>query len=126
MTKTFFFIALCLGFANSFAQSTINMVVKQTREAQYVQGDAAVDQYFFDNLHYSDEAKHAKVDTEVMLSFMVEVDSTVSTVKVIRDPGFGVGESLKELALKMKYIPALENGVPMRSKVLLNIPVRAH
>jgi protein TonB len=102
------------------------MVVKQTREAQYLQGDAAVDQYFFDNLRYSDEAKHAKVDTEVMLSFMVEVDSTVSTIKVIRDPGFGVGEKLKELALRMKYIPAMENGVPMRSKVLLNVPVRAH
>ena len=126
MIKVFLFVALCLGCTPSFAQGPINMVVKQTREAQYIQGDDAVYQYFFENLHYSDEAKHAKVDTEVMLSFMVEVDSTISTIKVIRDPGFGVGEGLKELALKMKYIPALENGVPMRSKVLLNIPVRAH
>jgi hypothetical protein len=119
---TFFF----LGFNVSFAQSTINMTVKQTREAQYIKGDAAVDQYFFDNLHYSDEAKHAKVDTEVMLSFMVERDSTITAIKVIRDPGFGVGDKLKELLLAMKYIPAMENGVIMRSKVILNVPVRAH
>jgi hypothetical protein len=126
MKKVIFIIALFLGFTGSFAQGVQNMTVKQTREAQYALGDAAVDQYFFDNLHYSDEAKHAKVDTEVMLSFMVEKDSTISTIKVIRDPGFGIGDRLKELLSRMKYIPAMENGVMMRSKVILNVPVRAH
>ncbi|HXA03094.1 MAG TPA: energy transducer TonB [Cytophagaceae bacterium] len=126
MIKAILIAALILGFTDSFAQSTQNMTVKQSREAQYAQGDAAVDQYFFDNLHYSDEAKHAKVDTEVMLSFMVEKDSTISNIKVIRDPGFGIGERLKELLSRMKYIPAIENGVTLRSKVILNVPVRAH
>jgi hypothetical protein len=56
----------------------------------------------------------------------VERDSTITAIKVIRDPGFGVGDKLKELLLAMKYIPAMENGVIMRSKVILNVPVRAH
>jgi protein TonB len=126
MIKAILIAILFLGFNISFAQDTQNMSVKQTREAQYYKGDAAVDQYFFDNIQYSDEAKHAKVDTEVMLSFMVEKDSTISAIKVIRDPGFGIGERLKVLLSRMKYIPAMENGVIMRSKVILNVPVRAH
>jgi hypothetical protein len=116
----------CLGFSASFAQDAQNMSVKQTREAQYPKGDDAVYQYFFENIKYSHEAKTAKVDTEVMVSFMVEADSSISSIKVIRDPGFGIGESIKHILSKTKYIPAMENGVIMRSKVILNIPVRAH
>jgi hypothetical protein len=125
MIRAFFIAVLCLGYTFSLAQ-TINMTVKQTREAQYAKGDDAVYQYLFDNMHYSDSAKHAKIDTEVMISFMVELDSSISTIKVIKDPGFGIGASLKELVSRLKYIPAMENGLMIRSKVILYVPVRAH
>ncbi|MFL5730421.1 MAG: energy transducer TonB, partial [Cytophagaceae bacterium] len=118
MIRFILITAFCLGFSVSYAQDKQNMKVQQTREAHFIKGDEAVDQYFFENLKYSPEAKAAKVDTDVMVSFMVEADSSISTIKVIRDPGFGVGESIKQILLKMKYIPAMENGVIMRSKVI--------
>jgi protein TonB len=102
------------------------MKVEQTKEATYPNGDQALFTHIFNNLKYSQEARNAKVEGEMMVSIMVELDSSVTNVKIIRDLGYGIGADLKTILEKLKYGPALENGTAMRSKVILNIPVRAH
>jgi protein TonB len=126
MNRLYAVILLLLLSTLAFSQDKQNMKVEQTKEAAYPNGDQALFTYIFNNLKYSPEAKAAKVEGEIMASVMVELDSSVTTVKIIRDLGYGIGADVKALLEKLKYGPALENGTAMRSKVILNIPVRAH
>ena len=123
-------VLLALLFSvNVYAQDTTdsrNMKVVTTREASFPAGDQELYTYLFKNIKYTDEAKANKAQGDIMVSFIVEIDSTITTMKVISDVGYGCGESLKAVLAKLKYIPALENGVLMRSKVIITVPVRAH
>jgi protein TonB len=129
MKKLILFSFFSFLFFVSFSQTEgdgKNMKVEMNQEAHYPQGDKALYDYLFKKVKYSEEAKTNKVSGEVMVSFWVEADSSLTKINIISDPGCGCGESLKELLSKLKFAPALVNGVPMRSKVILNVPVRAH
>lgn len=119
-------VLLMLPLAAFAQQDKQNMEVKMTREAYYPEGDQALATYIFYNVKYSEEAKAKKVEGDMMVSFFVEADSTLSNIKILTDLGYGLGESVKELLSKIKYVPALVNGVPMRSKVIITVPLRAH
>jgi hypothetical protein len=126
MNKLYTLFLLLLLSNLAFSQDKQNMKVEQTKEAAFPNGDRALEDYIFKNLKYSSEAKAAKAEGEIMVSIMVELDSSVTSVKIIKDLGYGIGADVKALLEKLKYGPALENGTAMRSKVILNIPVRAH
>jgi len=129
MKKIFTLAVFNMILFASYAQTeedTKNMKVEMNREAHYVDGDQALYTFLFHNIKYTEEAKLNKIEGEAMVSFWVEADSSLSKINIISDAGCGCSESLKELLSKLKYIPALVNGVPMRSKVILNVPVRAH
>ena len=103
-----------------------NMKVETTREAEYPKGDQALFEYLFQHIKYTEEAKKNKAEGEVTVSFLVEADSTLSNIRIIKDVGYGCGEAVKEALVKVKYSPAMVNGTIMKSKMLLNVPVRAH
>jgi protein TonB len=98
----------------------------ETADAYYPEGDQALSKFIFHNLKYSEEAKAHKVSGEVMVSYWVETDSTLSNIRVITDLGYGCSENLSALMKNIKYVPAKVNGVPMKSKVLATFPIRAH
>jgi len=103
-----------------------NMKVETTREAAYPKGDHALFTYLFQQIKYTEEAKTNKAEGEVTISFFVEPDSSLSNFKILSDVGFGCGNAVKEALSKVKYTPAMVNGTLMRSKQILNVPVRAH
>jgi len=103
-----------------------NMKVETTRESGYPKGDHALFEYLFQHIKYSEEAKKNKAEGEVTIAFFVEQDSSLSNFKILKDVGFGCGEAVKEALSKVKYTPAMVNGTLMRSKQILNVPVRAH
>lgn len=114
-----------LAFSQSESPSQ-NFKVETTRDAQYPGGEAELYRDIYKNLNYSDEAKTHKVETTVMVSLFVEADSSVSSIKILNDPGFGTGDSLKAYLNNTRFIPALMNGTPYRTQLMLNIPLRAH
>jgi TonB family protein len=121
-------LALVLSFS-VYAQDYTdkqNIKVETTQEAQYPGGEEKLYQDVYYNLKYSEEAKKNKAEGTVMVSFFVEPDSTVKSVKIISEPGFGCGESVKEFLLNTKFAPAMMNGTPFRTQLMLNVPVRAH
>jgi hypothetical protein len=126
MNKIYILFIFLFLSSFAFSQDKQNMTVQQTKEATYPKGDEALFTYIFNNLKYNQEARAAKVEGELMVSIMVELDSSVTNVKIIRDMGYGIGADVKAILEKLKYGPALENGTAMRSKVILNVPVRAH
>ncbi|MDV6169347.1 M56 family metallopeptidase [Flavobacterium sp. DG1-102-2] len=68
-----------------------------------------------------------KVDKDLMVkiyvSFIVEEDGSVSNVKILRDPGYGLGNEAKRVLEedKTKWIPAQQNGIPARAS--FNLPI---
>lgn len=103
-----------------------NMKIETTREAQYPGGEEKLYTDVYYNLKYSDEAKKNNVESMVMVSLFVGADSTVSNLKILNDPGYGCGESLKAFLQSKKFVPALMNGTPFRTQIMLNVPIRAH
>lgn len=48
---------------------------------------------------------------QVIVQFVVDVQGNVSDVKVIKDPGFGMGEeAMRAIKKSGKWVPAVQNG----------------
>jgi periplasmic protein TonB len=62
----------------------------------------------------------------VKVSFIVEKDGSISTIKVLEDPGYGMGEEAIRVlkSLKTKWIPGLLDGEPMRTLYTLPISLK--
>ena len=62
---------------------------------------------------------------KVFLSFVIEKDGSLVDIKVLRDPGFGLGdEAVRVLRISKNWIPAEQKGVKVRCKYMLPIALR--
>ena len=63
---------------------------------------------------------------EVKVSFMVETDSTITEIKLLKDTGYGCGEEVIRILKGLKYVPAVELGTTVRTNVMFTVPIQAH
>ncbi len=114
----------------AFAQSTIvdkqNSIVVTNTEPSYPKGDNELYMYIMYNVNYSEESKKKYIEGEVTLSFDVKADSTVSNIVLISGVGYGVDDEVKKLIQKSKFIPAVQNGFPVKMNTMYSFPVKAH
>ena len=110
---------------NTPAPDKQNMQVS-TQDAFYPKGDQALFNYVLYNTKYSEEAKKKYIEGTVSLSFDVMPDSSVANIKIISDQPFGTGEAVKALVSKLKFAPAAQMGVKVRSNMMMDFPVKAH
>jgi TonB family protein len=67
------------------------------------------------NLEYPQEAKDAEIEGIVFVSFVVEKDGSVSSIKLLRGIGYGCDEAAMDVVRKMpKWKPATQRGKPVR------------
>ncbi len=60
-----------------------------------------------------------------MLGFVVEKDGTLTDIKVLRDPGYGIGKVAEKVLRSMpKWKPAVQNGRSVRSQFTLPITIQ--
>jgi protein TonB len=79
--------------------------------------------YFKDNIQYPEEAKKAGIQGTVALSFVVEKNGSISTIRVLKDPGGGIGmEGVRLLKAMPPWQPGEIEGMPV--KVKYTIPIR--
>ncbi len=97
-----------------------------TQDAFYPKGDGALYTYIMYNTKYSEEAKHKSIEGNVSLSFDVMPDSSLKNIKIVSDPGYGIGESVKLLVEQLKFAPSLQLGIPVKMNVMIDFPVKAH
>lgn len=114
----------------AFAQTTPasgsqNMQVS-TQDAFYPKGDQALFTYVLYNTKYSEEAKKKLIEGTVSLSFDVMPDSSVANIKIVSDQPFGTGEAVKALVSKLKFAPATQMGMKVKSNLMMDFPVKAH
>lgn len=103
-----------------------NFAVMETQEVRFNGTDEELVTYFLENLNFNEEAIAANAEGEVMLSFVVNFDSTVVNPVVVRKFGYGVDEQMVELVQKLKFIPAKMNGVLIKQNHMISIPLRAY
>lgn len=85
--------------------------------------------YIGENAHFSKEAYPASGVTSnvrVLVSFIVEVDGSLSTIKSLRDPGHGTFEETKRLLENApKWKPGIQNKRPVRVQFTLPIQLNS-
>lgn len=101
-----------------------NMDVDYNRDAEYSGGINNFIVDLWNAMEYKQEAVDARVDGEVMVSFDIEADSTVSGVSIISGLGYGVDEEFERVLKTMKFSPALVEGNPVKQNMMLNVPIR--
>lgn len=103
-----------------------NIAVVTEQEPFYPKGDLELYKYVLNAVKYSDEAKQKFIEGEVMLSFDVLPDSTVSNANLISGVCCGINEEVQRVVKVLKFAPAMQNGIKMRMNVMMNFPVKAH
>lgn len=83
-----------------------------------------VNKYLADHIQYPEVEKEAGITGTVYVSFVIEKDSTITGVKVMRGVPGGPGldkESVRVISTMPKWIPGTQDGILVR--VRYNIPI---
>jgi len=61
----------------------------------------------------------------INVSFVIEKDGTMSSYKVLRDPGYGLGDELLRVLklIKEKWTPGMQNDKPVRTAQSLPLTI---
>lgn len=86
-------------------------------------GDAALLRYLSGKLRYTSAAIEHRIQGRVYLSFVVEIDGSISNVTVLRGLGFGLDqEAIRAVQGMPRWQPGYQNGRPVA--VVYHLPVQ--
>ncbi|MDP4281678.1 MAG: energy transducer TonB [Bacteroidota bacterium] len=103
------------------APAEIFTVVEE--QPSYPGGDESRIRFLQENIKYPEEAKELGVQGKVFVTFVVEVDGSISDVRVLRGIGSGCDEEAIRVVKSMpKWVPGKQRGVPVR--VQFNLPIK--
>ena len=90
---------------------------------EYTGGDSALLNFIIDNTKYPKIAREKNIEGIVYMNFIVEVDGSITDVKVLRGVCKSIdAESIRVTKLMPKWKPALQGNRAVRSS--MNIPIR--
>lgn len=89
--------------------------------------DKAMLNYIYNHVKYPKKARESNVEGMAVVSFVIEKNGVITNIKILRDPGAGLGEAAAKTVRIMKadntrFEPGLLKGKPVR--VQYNLPVR--
>jgi periplasmic protein TonB len=89
----------------------------------YPGGDEARIKFLQENIKYPEEAKELGVQGKVFVTFVVEVDGSITDVRVLRGIGAGCDEEAIRVVRSMpRWVPGKQRGQPVR--VQFNLPIK--
>lgn len=96
-----------------------------TPQEQKKCGDIFLQKFVASNLKYPNEAREIGIEGQVIVSFIIRADGTMTDLMVIRDIGGGCAEEslrvVKLISEKYKWMPGTQRGQAV--DVLYNLPV---
>jgi protein TonB len=85
-------------------------------------GEEAFGKFLRDHIRYPAVAKENNTQGRVFIQFVVERDGSLTDLKILRDPGSGLGdEAMRVLKISPHWKPGIQNGKPVR--VQYTVPV---
>jgi TonB family protein len=85
-------------------------------EAEYSRDKNAWADYLQKNLNYPQEAVNKEIQGTVIAQFIVELDGTLSDMKIVKSPNKLLSdETLRTIKNSGKWIPAVQNGKQVRA-----------
>lgn len=124
----FLFFVICVvlsGNAQNKNPYDKNFSVNVTQQAHYAKGDTALYSFMAHNIRYSEAAYQNRAYGNVMVSFDVMADSTLTGFIVLSGVGYGVDEEVVRVLQGIKFAPAMANGTAYKSNVIASFPVKA-
>ena len=89
---------------------------------QPIGGETAWSKFLQNNLRYPREAMDKEMSGKVFVTFIVEKDGHLSSIKVERGPGYGMDEeAARVLKIAKAWKPGMQNGHPVRVKLTLPV-----
>jgi len=86
-------------------------------------GDIARMNFLQNNMRYPSEAREGNIQGTVYLTFFLEIDGTVTNIKVLRSPDKSLSkEAIRVVKLMPKWKPATQKGKPVR--IQFNMPLK--
>jgi len=86
-------------------------------------GENARIKFLQGNIRYPEQAKDLGIQGRVFITFVVEVDGSISEVRVVRGIGGGCDEeAIRVIKLMPKWNPGKAKGIPVR--VQFNLPIK--
>lgn len=110
-----------LAFSSSvFAEE--ELTVKANQHAYFPGGQTALATWLSENLKYPQECIDKKVDGEVIVSFIVERDGSITGIRMEQsvDPKLDA-EAKRVVGVMPNWVAAEMNGVKTRSRLMLPI-----
>jgi periplasmic protein TonB len=89
--------------------------------ARWARGPASPSCFYMPNPAYTDEAKAAKFEGLILVGAVVQADGSVGNLQILKSPGLGMNEQVLKTMSVWKCIPAIENGIPLSTKVQFEI-----
>jgi protein TonB len=126
MKKLILLVALALFCSTSaMAQTVVEddaIFVVAENAPEFPGGEDSLYAYIARNIVYPEAAKKEKIEGRVFVTFVVEKDGQVSSVKLLRDIGGGCGqEAIRVVKSMPKWKPGTQRGKPVRFQ--FNMPV---
>jgi protein TonB len=106
--------------------SSENFQVLEAQPVRYSGTDEQLVTYFMENLQFDSASIRANAEGQLIISFAVNPDSTVSNPVILQKFGYGIDEQAMKLILKLKFYPAQTNGIIYKSNHIVSIPIRAY
>lgn len=79
-------------------------------------------EFIYSNIKYPKEAKENKIEGTAVIQMIIEKDGSVTSSKIVRNPGGGTGEEAKRVVDSMpKWIPGKQRGKLVRVQYTLPI-----
>lgn len=92
-------------------------------QPSYPGGEESRIRFLQENIKYPEEAKELGIQGKVFVTFVVEVDGSITDVRVLRGIGGGCDEEAMRVVRAMpKWVPGKQRGVPVR--VQFNLPIK--
>jgi len=122
----FFIVFPCIIYAQNTQNKyddPQNMDVNYTRDATYPGGDIAFFTFVAENLKYPNEAIENKVNGDILISFDVNLDGSLSGFNIISGVGYGVDEALITLLKTVTFETAIMNGTKVKMNTMYTFPI---
>lgn len=115
---------------NSSAESETENIIYNTSglqvQPEFPGGLKAFSDFIVANFYAPPIADGPKT-VKAYVSFVVEKDGSVTSIKVLKDPGYGIGnEAIRVLKLSPKWKPGEQNGKPIRAIYTLPLALNLH